>query len=115
VRLAAAYLYEMCPIGGFIVVSCPQVYPYHADPIDTLYRPTTTDLRRLFPERVRRVADAQVTCHRMAYYYNQQGLKRWQFALRLMIPLYRSANWLELARWCPRRARASCIVLQRVS
>lgn len=32
-----------------LVLSVPQQYPYHADPIDTLYRPKPEDLSKLVP------------------------------------------------------------------
>ena len=28
------------PAGGYLVVSVPHSYPFHADPIDTLFRPS---------------------------------------------------------------------------
>ena len=36
------------PPGGLLVVTVPKRYPYHADPIDTLFRPTSTELAALF-------------------------------------------------------------------
>jgi len=35
--------------GGVIIVTVPNVYRYHPDPIDTMYRPTNIDLENLFP------------------------------------------------------------------
>ena len=35
--------------GGLLVVSVPQSYPYHPDPIDTYYRPKLGELADLFP------------------------------------------------------------------
>jgi hypothetical protein len=35
--------------GGIIVVTVPRSYPHHADPIDTLYRPTPEAAAALFP------------------------------------------------------------------
>jgi len=35
--------------GGVIVVTVPHSYPHHADPIDTLYRPTPEEAAALFP------------------------------------------------------------------
>lgn len=35
--------------GGVIIVSVPCRYPYHLDPIDTMYRPAPQDLVDLFP------------------------------------------------------------------
>ncbi len=36
------------PRGGIAVVTVPRRFPYHADPIDTLFRPTAEELGRLF-------------------------------------------------------------------
>src|SRR3981081_2029649 len=36
----ADVLLKIVPAGGYVVVSGPQSYPYHADPIDTMFRPT---------------------------------------------------------------------------
>jgi SAM-dependent methyltransferase len=35
--------------GGLLVVTVPHSYPHHADPIDTLYRPTPGEAAALFP------------------------------------------------------------------
>ncbi|HEY6816347.1 MAG TPA: methyltransferase domain-containing protein [Croceibacterium sp.] len=36
--------------GGHILVTVPRSYPYHPDPIDTLYRPSPEELARLFAD-----------------------------------------------------------------
>ena len=36
--------------GGRLIVSVPYRYPYHADPIDTLFRPTPQQIAALFPD-----------------------------------------------------------------
>jgi hypothetical protein len=35
--------------GGYLIVSCPNNFPYHPDPIDTLFRPEVKELALLFP------------------------------------------------------------------
>lgn len=35
--------------GGYLIVSCPNNFPYHPDPIDTMYRPGVEELASLFP------------------------------------------------------------------
>jgi len=35
--------------GGIVLVTVPRSYPYHADPIDTGFRPTADEVARLFP------------------------------------------------------------------
>jgi hypothetical protein len=57
----ATALEDLVAPGGFAVLSVPFRFPYHADPIDTMYRPTPSDLASLFP-RLRTVADEVVVC-----------------------------------------------------
>lgn len=35
--------------GGRLLISVPYAYPYHADPIDTMYRPTPGEIAGMFP------------------------------------------------------------------
>jgi hypothetical protein len=35
---------ELLPVGGHAVVTVPHRFPYHADPIDTMYRPDLAEL-----------------------------------------------------------------------
>lgn len=35
--------------GGYIILTVPRIYPYHADPIDTKYRPAIEELVALLP------------------------------------------------------------------
>jgi hypothetical protein len=46
-RLAQHSL-DLLPTGGLIFVTVPFSYPYHRDPIDTMYRPSPADLHELF-------------------------------------------------------------------
>ena len=44
----AQHCLEILPKGGLAFVSAPFSYPYHRDPIDTMYRPTPVELAALF-------------------------------------------------------------------
>ena len=46
----AKRLFSLLPPGGLLLVTVPYSYPYHADPIDTLYRPSPEELAALFPD-----------------------------------------------------------------
>ena len=60
----AQILYSLLPPGGRLIVTVPHSFPYHPDPIDTLFRPTTRELIALFPEL--EVVQAQlVRCGRL--------------------------------------------------
>jgi hypothetical protein len=45
----ASLLTEAVPEGGYLLISCPYEYPYHPDPIDTMFRPGPAELASLFP------------------------------------------------------------------
>jgi hypothetical protein len=44
----AHHCLEILPSGGLVFVTVPFSYPYHRDPIDTMYRPNPAELARLF-------------------------------------------------------------------
>src|SRR3954468_14196161 len=46
----AAACEEIVGPGGLILATVPSSYPYHADPIDTGYRPAPAELARLFAD-----------------------------------------------------------------
>jgi hypothetical protein len=48
-QLSAAVA-ELVPAGGLLFVSAPYRFPYHPDPIDTLYRPDVEQLAAQFPQ-----------------------------------------------------------------
>ena len=43
-----AKLEALVPVGGYLIVTVPYRFPYHPDPIDTMFRPDLPDLVRLF-------------------------------------------------------------------
>jgi hypothetical protein len=44
----ARHCLDLLPRGGLVFVTVPFSYPYHRDPIDTLYRPSPAELSELF-------------------------------------------------------------------
>jgi len=44
-----AILEDLVPVGGYLIVTVPNRFPYHPDPIDTMFRPDLKDIERLFP------------------------------------------------------------------
>lgn len=45
----AAAVADCVPPGGLIFVSAPYRFPYHPDPIDTMFRPDLETMTKLFP------------------------------------------------------------------
>lgn len=49
---------ELLSPRGYLVVSVPRSYPYHADPIDNRFRPTPREIAKMFPRY--RTIDSQI-------------------------------------------------------
>jgi SAM-dependent methyltransferase len=45
----AATIERLVAPGGYAIVTVPRRYPYHPGPIDTMFRPSPGELRRLLP------------------------------------------------------------------
>ncbi len=48
--IICAKLERLVPPGGYLVVTVPNRFPYHPDPIDTMFRPEVSEVARLFPQ-----------------------------------------------------------------
>lgn len=57
----ARIVLSLVPGDGYIVVSVPHSYPFHADPIDTLFRPSTSEIVDLFGSGLAPVASHTLT------------------------------------------------------
>jgi hypothetical protein len=111
----AAAMRELLPAGGYVVATVPRSYPYHADPIDTGYRPAPEELAALFP-RCEIVTAETVVDTTYAQELRTRGPVR---AARALLGALRP--WGEVARsrrdnlrWLLRPFSTSCVVLRAV-
>ncbi|HEV2472221.1 MAG TPA: hypothetical protein VGS41_06120 [Chthonomonadales bacterium] len=108
-------LMEMVVPGGYLFVSCPYRYPYHPDPIDSLFRPSARQLAQCFPGMEVCTAD-----HIAAGTYLQgfagRPLEGVRALARLCLPFYKPKTWRLKAQYIPwmfRSFEAACVVLRR--
>ena len=102
---------ETAPPGAYIVASCPSSYPYHPNPIDTLFRPNLNALAEMFPDTTL-VHASEVVGHTFA----KEILERPQKLLRVLLPFYRPKAWLGVVhrfKWLLSPYKVSCVVLQK--
>jgi len=101
--------------GGNIIVTVPHNYPYHADPIDTGYRPTPKELSRLFPNSSiiqSEIVDCGTHFDRLRY--NHRLLIK--TLIFLCLPFYKPAVWvrtLQAQLWLFKKFTVTCAVLER--
>jgi hypothetical protein len=80
----AASCEELVGPGGLILATVPSSYPYHADPIDTLCRPSPPELAALF-RRSRPLLEEEVAGPSFRDVLRAQGASIWMEMLRTLI------------------------------
>ncbi len=99
--------------GGLVIVTVPHSYPFHADPIDTGFRPTPDELAGLFPtmRRLRGEIVEDVTyAHDLWRRGPRRALRSLLGALRLRGDVARAQR--DSLRWLARPFSTSCVVLE---
>lgn len=101
---------------GILIVTVPNSFPYHIDPIDTLYRPSPEDLANMF-ERFEILSVGLVSSDRYLDDLKKTGLKGvLKLLFRLVKPFRRRHKWLNAAHslfWLFRPYRHSCVALRK--
>jgi SAM-dependent methyltransferase len=102
--------------GGHLFITVPRSYPYHADPIDTMYRPTPDEVAAMFAAL--QVVDARVidSDSYLTEFRRGGAWRRSRKILRLLFPFVRPRRWLShLHRlfWLHRPYRHSCVLFKK--
>jgi len=104
--------------GGFVLITVPSNYPFHPDPIDTMFRPTPGELAEMFPGW--EIIEAEeMTCGNFREDLARGGMF-WRNAgrhlTRLAAPFYRPRYWLSCAHrmlWLFRRYRVTLLLVRK--
>ena len=115
-RRLAQHCLDLLPPGGLVFVTVPYSYPYHRDPIDTMYRPSPAELSRLFIDA--RLLDGQIlgagVSYRDAVRQRPWILSRHFF--RFPVPFLSFERWKRsMARlyWLVAEYRITCAVFEK--
>jgi hypothetical protein len=102
--------------GAYLLITVPLSYPYHADPIDTMYRPNPEQLAAFFTG-FRVVNKTVVDSETYSEEFRKGTLaRRTRKILRTLFPFIRPKRWLSHVHrffWLRKPYRHSCILLQR--
>ena len=110
-----AKLEQSVPAGGYLIVTVPNRFPYHPDPIDTMFRPDPAALVRLFP-RCRLVQGEVIDCGTGWDYVDrsvQVLIARVKYRLSGMREHGGVKGSSSFLPWLFRQFRQTCVVLQR--
>jgi hypothetical protein len=107
---------SIIPVGGYIFLSVPYQYPYHLDPIDTMFRPDVDELRQLFPEMkllYGEIVEGGILVKSTSV---RAILYLLAMTVRVILPIYQPLKWFNSVRyalWLFRKISATCIVLKK--
>jgi hypothetical protein len=111
-----AVIDSLLPAGALLVITVPYSYPYHADPIDTLYRPSPAELCARFPG-YQVIAARTIESESYGDEFVAGGpLRMARKLLRMLFPFVRPRRWLSHAHrmlWLFRPYVLSGVVLRK--
>jgi hypothetical protein len=108
--------------GGFLFVSCPHTFPYHPDPIDTMFRPTGAELAACFAG-TELVTEARVRCGNLTTYLlgralgSPSAIAKMLFA-RKKQTVKQTSDGMSARQWLPWLVKPfyqTCIVLRKTT
>lgn len=106
---------ELLPPGGLLFITVPYSYPYHADPIDTLYRPSPEEVGRLFaPHQV--VSQEVVNAGSYRDVLKKQPLKIFRHIFRFPFPFIAFKKWqrsMKKLYWLIHPYQVTCVVIRK--
>ena len=113
----ARHCLDILDRGGLVFVTVPFSYPYHRDPIDTMYRPSPADLGALFAGA--RLLDGTILGAGMSY---RDDVRRRPWILlrhvaRFPVPFLSLQKWrrsMAKLYWLAAEYRISCAVFERI-
>jgi hypothetical protein len=109
-------LLEVITPGGLILVTVPHSFPFHKDPIDTMLRPSVTELHSFFPgtEIISSAIADDNDNFRKSLFSNKKYFLI--MAVRWCLPFYRFSEWKlmmkDLLNWNKNYA-ATCLLLRK--
>ncbi|AKG19919.1 methyltransferase type 11 [Calothrix sp. 336/3] len=109
---------SLIPINGYLFVTVPYRFPYHRDPIDTMFRPSVEELRQLFPDL--EIVQGEIVSGGMLLQSTSVSpiLYLLVMCIRLILPVYQPLRWLDSLRyslWLFQEISATCVVFKRIS
>lgn len=101
---------------GYLIITVPYIYPFHADPIDTWYRPSINELSGLFPSY--EIIESKYVENNNSYFteLKKRPFNLFLSALKLLIPFYKFSEWKNNIKYLPnwfRNYKVTCLLLQK--
>jgi len=105
---------EILPKNGKLILTTPYQFPFHKDPIDTMFRPTINDLKVMFKEFD--MISEKLVVSKNNFFKILKSNKKYFFLmiLRWLIPFYKFSEWKLFVKdlfEMNKNFSASCVLL----
>jgi hypothetical protein len=108
-------LEEMIDGKGYILITVPNLYPYHADPIDTKYRPSVADVVAGF-SNAKLIKGETIVINQTHFQYICRHPKLFLIILfRVFTPFYHFRAWKKIISDIPntfKKFRVTCALVE---
>lgn len=107
---------DLIPSGGYVFVTVPYKFPFHIDPIDTMFRPNVEELAVLFPS-TELIYGEILECENYYDYLDRSKLRLFLSYIKLLIPLYNPMHWISLfglLSYINKPFKVTCLVLKKI-
>lgn len=108
---------DILPANGKLIVTTPFYFPYHKDPIDTLFRPTIEELELLFVGLQTISSSSLISKKNLFQVLKLNPTYFFKMILRWIVPFYKFQEWklyvndlLKLRK----NFSANCIVFKKI-
>lgn len=108
---------SIVPVGGYLFITVPYNYPYHCDPIDTMFRPSVDELSNFFSYY--KILQSGIVEGGLLVKSTSITPTLYAIAMfiRVLLPIYQPRRWLDSVRysfWLFRTISATCIALEKM-
>jgi len=102
--------------GAFSIITVPHRYPYHNDPIDTMFRPDVAGIVAMFPRSS--LVKGEILDIDQSHFSHMMGNKKQLFTalVRWVTPFYKFSAWKKLVSYIPqtfKKYQVTCVVLRK--
>lgn len=103
--------------GGLIIVTVPFNYPFHEDPIDTMFRPNVNELHKLFDGT--KIIESEIVESEDSYLKDLLANKKYLgiMILRIIFPFYKPSQWTKILNdfvKASKKYSATCIIMEKI-
>ena len=108
--------FSLLPPGGRLVITVPNSYPHHRDPIDTMFRPTPREISTLIEAPHKLLISAIIETGSYRDNLKQRPWIIYRQILRLPFPFLGWTKWKRSMKkfyWMIWPYRQSCVIIQK--